>query len=212
MSDFLKHEQAFCGDELDKRKGLKVLVLGAGSLGSWVVDILSRQGYEKISVIDFDKVEPANLGNQNYDSSDISKKKVTQLATKVFKRLGIKISPIDQKLTKDNASKLIKGHDLVIDTFDNAESRNAANVECCKLGIDILHAGVGSMGFFDIAWGNSEYCAHEAKGRDICDYPMAVNLIFLCSSYTCEIVNKYCASNEKVGAEFWIKSLSFARK
>lgn len=212
MSDFLKHEHAFCGEEIDKRKNAKVLVLGAGSLGSWIVDILSRQGYEKLSVIDFDKVEPANLGNQNYDSSDISKKKVTQLATKVFKRLGIKINPIDQKLTKDNAAKLIKGHDIVVDTFDNAESRNAANAECLKLGIDILHAGVGSMGFFDILWGDEKYRADEAKGRDICDYPMAVNLIFLCSSYACEIINKYCASNQKVGAEFWIKSLSFTRK
>lgn len=55
-------------------------VIGCGSIGSNVAELLTRYGITKITLWDFDKVEPHNLANQLFDSYDIGKEKTTALA------------------------------------------------------------------------------------------------------------------------------------
>lgn len=70
---------------------LKVLVIGAGGVGSFLVYALAKMGVKHIQVWDKDVVEPHNIPNQLYSLLDDGEVKVEALRLKVFEELGIKI-------------------------------------------------------------------------------------------------------------------------
>ena len=62
-----QHEANYRGQELlDKIKSYNLFICGAGALGSNLTDVLTRQGFEAISVIDMDRVEKHNIHTQIY--------------------------------------------------------------------------------------------------------------------------------------------------
>ncbi|MBF95932.1 MAG: Molybdopterin-synthase adenylyltransferase [Alphaproteobacteria bacterium MarineAlpha9_Bin4] len=103
----------------------KVLVIGAGGLGSPVIMYLSAAGIGNITVIDHDKVELSNLQRQiihNTENIGIYK---TDSAASFINRLNpdIKINSINKKINIENADKLISDHDIIVDGSDNFETR-----------------------------------------------------------------------------------------
>ena len=99
----------------------KVLVVGAGGLASSTLMYLSSSGIGYIGIIDSDNIASNNLPRQIlYNSSDIGKKKV-EMAKKRLRSLNkdVKVKVYDELLNIDNAAKIIKGYDLIIDCVDN---------------------------------------------------------------------------------------------
>ena len=75
----------------DRRKELKVCVVGWWWIGSNSVYCLAKQGIENIKCVDFDKVEIENTGSQFYTEKDIWKYKVEALQGNVLEQTGVKI-------------------------------------------------------------------------------------------------------------------------
>ena len=122
----------------------KVLVVGCGGLGSHVLPILSASGVGFIGVVDNDSVSLNNLPRQTvYEYKDIGKTKVSCIKRRL-ERLNPDVTVKTHKvyLNKRNASKIIKGYDLVIDCTDNFESKFLINDTCLKLGVPFIIAGV----------------------------------------------------------------------
>lgn len=105
----------------DRRKELKVCVVGAGWIGSNSVYCLAKQGIEHIKCIDFDKVEIENTGSQFYTEKDIWKYKVEALQEQVAEQTGVKIDIVKSKYRSTN----IKGYDIIVLALDNLETRKA---------------------------------------------------------------------------------------
>lgn len=105
----------------DRRKELKVCVVGAGWIGSNSVYCLAKQGIEHIKCIDFDKVEIENTGSQFYTEKDIWKYKVEALQEQVLEQTGVKIDIVKSKYRSTN----IKGYDIIVLALDNLETRKA---------------------------------------------------------------------------------------
>lgn len=210
MIEFLQHEIAFRGDAIvRKRAAANVLLCGCGALGSWLSEFLVRQGYSSINVLDFDRVEAANYGTQNYGSKDVGRKKAAVLAANIFLKVGVKIASIDEKLDKNNIAKHFRSRDLVIDAFDNADSRNMIRDHCKAHSIPCLHVGLSADGFAEIEW-NEDYRAHEVAAADPsapCDYPLASNLVFVAVSLAAECVNRFVEAGTKKRLHFTLKDL-----
>lgn len=137
------------GEEGQRRLGKsRVVVVGAGGLGSNSADLLVRMGVGKVVVIDGDKVELSNLHRVRvYGDLDVGRAKVDLLQH----RLGYSIEGADLetrkvRLDRGNALDLLDGADVVLDGLDNMEARYLVNDACLELGIPWVYGGVVATG------------------------------------------------------------------
>ena len=121
---------------LGQRKILlsRVLVVGAGGLGSPVAEFLARAGIGSLGVVDDDKVSLSNLHRQSlYNTSDIGKFKV-KIAKDRIKKINpnTKVTIYKVRLNNDNSKKIIEDYDYVVDGSDNFITKFLLNDYCLK--------------------------------------------------------------------------------
>ncbi|MHA1271198.1 MAG: HesA/MoeB/ThiF family protein [Candidatus Helarchaeota archaeon] len=127
-----------------KLKNSKVLVAGAGGLGSPVLLYLSAAGVGTIKIIDNDTVDLSNLNRQIlYNVQDFNKQKAL-IAQNRLKKLNpeINIIGLSDTLNENNADKLLSGVDLIIDCLDNFKTRFLINKFCVKNKIPFVHGAI----------------------------------------------------------------------
>ena len=112
----------------------KVLIVGAGGLGSPVVEFLSRAGVGIIGIVDNDKVSLSNLHRQSlYNTSDIGKSKVKIVKDKVKKiNYNTKVKIYKIRLNNINFKKIINNYDYIVDGSDNFKTKFLINDFCLK--------------------------------------------------------------------------------
>ena len=112
----------------------KVLIIGAGGLGSPVAEFLSRAGVGSIGVVDDDKVSLSNLHRQSlYNTSDIGKFKVKIAKDKIKKiNPNTKITIYKIRLNNNNFKKIINNYDYIVDGSDNFTTKFLLNDYCLK--------------------------------------------------------------------------------
>lgn len=118
------------GDEAQRRlRAAKVLVIGAGGLGSASVPYLVGSGFGTIGIVDDDIVELSNLHRQiSHGTGDIGRSKTASLAdTARGIDPGVTIIEHALRLTPENARELFAQYDLVIDGSDNFATRYLSN-------------------------------------------------------------------------------------
>lgn len=122
----------------------KVLVVGAGGLGSPALLYLAAAGVGTIGIVDFDVVELSNLQRQIAHADDRIGSAKTASAAQAIQALNpeVNVRTHDGMLTEANAAALIAGHDVVIDGSDNFETRYALNDAAVRAGIPVVHASV----------------------------------------------------------------------
>ena len=193
---FLFHEQLQRSPEvMRKLRAFPVTVCGAGALGANNTESLARQGFGRLSVIDRDRVEERNLSTQPYYRSDVGAFKAKILGNSLFRALGVEVAARPEELTAANAGKLLAGSALVIDTFDNSVSRRVVTELCAGAGIPCLHAGLAGD-YAEVIW-NESYRVPSAANDDVCDYPLARNLVTLAVAVTCETAVRFAATGER---------------
>jgi len=112
----------------------KVLIIGAGGLGSPVAEFLSRAGVGSIGVVDDDKVSVSNLHRQSlYNTSDIGKFKVKIAKDKIKKiNPNTKVTIYRIRLNNNNFKKIINDYDYIVDGSDNFTTKFLLNDFCLK--------------------------------------------------------------------------------
>ena len=112
----------------------KVLIVGAGGLGSPVAEFLSRAGIESLGIVDNDKVSLSNLHRQSlYNTSDIDKFKVKIAKDKIKKiNPNTKVTIYKIRLNSENFKKIINGYDYIVDGSDNFTTKFLLNDYCLK--------------------------------------------------------------------------------
>ena len=112
----------------------KVLIVGAGGLGSSVAEFLSRAGIGSLGIVDNDKVSLSNLHRQSlYNTSDIGKYKVKIAKDKIQKiNPNTKVTIYKLRLSNDNFKKIINDYDYIVDGSDNFTTKFLLNDFCFK--------------------------------------------------------------------------------
>ena len=127
-----------------KLKNTKVLIVGAGGLGSAVSIYLTVAGIGKLVIVDGEVVELSNLNRQIlYTISDIGKPKA-ECACKRLREINpcIEIECYNKQFDEDLGTKLIPQVDLVVDALDNWSTRFLLNRLCIKFKKPLVHAGI----------------------------------------------------------------------
>lgn len=123
----------------EKLSGARVLVAGAGGLGSPALYYLAAAGVGEIGIADFDNVGLSNLQRQIiHFTDDLGKKKTVSAAEKI-KRLNpsVKINTHSYRLKADNIMDVVAGYDVVIDAVDNIAARYIIS-DCCHFALKPL--------------------------------------------------------------------------
>jgi len=127
-----------------KLQSAKVVVVGAGGLGSPASIYLAVAGVGELRIIDSDVVELSNLNRQilHWDK-DIGRPKALSAEEKLRNLNGdIKVVPIPERIEENNGEELLRGADVVLDCLDNFPTRFLLNGLCIKLGIPLVHSVV----------------------------------------------------------------------
>jgi molybdopterin/thiamine biosynthesis adenylyltransferase/rhodanese-related sulfurtransferase/molybdopterin converting factor small subunit len=122
----------------------KVLLVGAGGLGSPAAFYLAAAGVGTLVIVDDDVVDRSNLQRQILHADDrIGTPKVESArATLAALNPGIEIVTHQTRLGADNVEELIAGCDVVVDGSDNFSTRYLVNDACVKLGIANVHGAI----------------------------------------------------------------------
>ena len=126
----------------------KVLIIGAGGLGSPVAEFLSRAGIGSLGIVDDDKVSLSNLHRQSlYNTSDIGKFKVKIAKDKIKKiNPNTKVKIYKIRLINENFRKIINDYDYIVDGSDNFATKFLLNDFCLKFKKTLI---VGAISKFD---------------------------------------------------------------
>ena len=172
------HENLYRGpDLLAKLATLRVTICGVGAIGSNLADNLVRQGVSRLRAIDHDRVEEHNVSTQAYAEADVGVWKVEALRNRLFKVAGVEIEAIRKELTPQNAKQLLADCDLVIDAFDNSIARQLVQQTVRSAKIPCLHVGLYED-YCEAIWDDHYRVPSDVQG-DVCDYPLARNLVLL---------------------------------
>jgi adenylyltransferase/sulfurtransferase len=132
----------------------RVLVVGAGGLGSPVLFYLAAAGVGTLGVADDDKIVPSNLNRQIlYEADDVGRSK----ALTAVQRLRafnpeIRAVPHEIRVLEDNGLPLVKQYEVIVEASDNLATKDLMNELCVEAGLPLVWAGVerfeGQMGVY----------------------------------------------------------------
>ncbi len=138
-----------------KLLGAKVLLLGAGGLGSPAALYLAAAGVGTIGIVDMDVVDESNLQRQVLHNVDRVGVRKVESAKETLTKLNpdLVVNAYDTRLNADNIVDIISGYDVVVDGADNFPSRYILNDASVKLGIPVVHGSIfrfeGQVTVFD---------------------------------------------------------------
>lgn len=210
MKTFI-HEEVYRGADLLKKLAAQPITLcGAGAIGSNLADNLVRQGFQKLTVIDMDRVEDHNRNSQLWTSRDVGQMKVAALRNHLFNVMKVSIEPIDKKLDAGNVKKFLRAGAIVVDGFDNPESRKIVMDHCRDNKIDCLHIGLAED-CAEVTWNDRYRVPVVSEGLDICEYPLARNIAIFAVTVGTESIIRYIESGVKESYILSLKDFKITR-
>jgi len=122
----------------------KVLLLGAGGLGSPAALYLAAAGVGTLGIVDMDVVDASNLQRQILHNIDRIGDRKVDSAKKTLTSLNpdVDVVTYDTRLDANNIIEIISGYDVIVDGADNFPSRYLLNDASVKLGIPVVHGSI----------------------------------------------------------------------
>ena len=123
-------------------KAARVVVVGAGGIGSPVISGLAAAGVGKLTIIDDDVVDLTNLHRQPIFREEDEGQPKAERAAAFVRALNphVEVSAVGDRIASGNAPTLLAGHNLVIDGSDNFATRLTVSDACVALGTALLSA------------------------------------------------------------------------
>src|SRR5690349_12345842 len=151
-----------------KLKGARVLLVGAGGLGSPAAQYLAASGVGTIGLVEDDTVDMSNLQRQVlYTADDVGHPKLDRAVARLrAMNPHITVVPHAARLAADNALALVEQYDLVLDGTDNFATRYLINDACVLGGKPNVYASVyrfeGLLSVFNLGDGPCYRCLYPA--------------------------------------------------
>lgn len=149
----------------------RVVVVGAGGLGSPILTYLAAAGVGRIEVIDHDVVDRSNLHRQTIHSESVIGQPKTASAAEVMRGLHPEVEITEHRtpITGENALQLVQGADLVIDGCDNFATRYAVSDACEIAGLPLVSGSIlRYSGQVSLFWSRPDFTGWslEDGGKD----------------------------------------------
>lgn len=190
---------------LDKR----IAILGCGAIGANLAISLARRGFRNFALFDNDRIQEYNISTQPWDDFSIGELKVTVLAEKILSiniDAGASLVFIRVDSEKRLRSKLTPEVDLLVDCFDNSESRAIAQSVADTW--PVLHAGMSEQNTAEVTWADNYKVPHDVPLEDPCNYPLSRTLIELTVTAAAESISRFLL--EDVRKDYFIHATSLS--
>lgn len=141
MDQFERLKLLINNDNFNKIQNTKVLVIGLGGVGSYVVESLIRSGIKDIIIVDFDKIDITNLNRQLMTNLDnIGKLKVDEIEKRILSiNKNVHIKKISEFIDESNYLKIFDEKiDYLIDAQDCTSTKKLLIKECLKRKIKFI--------------------------------------------------------------------------
>jgi molybdopterin/thiamine biosynthesis adenylyltransferase len=124
-----------------------VAVVGAGGLGGTIIELLARHGVGQITIIDYDRFTEQNLNRQLLCTEKKLGKYKALVAAHRVKQINssVTVKTHLDRLSDENATRLLQGVDVVADGLDNLPSRFAVEAACRTSGIPFVHGTIAGF-------------------------------------------------------------------
>ena len=131
----------------EKLLSSSAVIVGCGALGTHSAECLARSGVGVIRIIDPECIELSNLQRQClFNESDVGAPKAVCAANRLSGiNSDVRIEPVCERLTRQNAPELLSGADIVIDAVDNLASREEINRACVESGVPWIYGGIAGF-------------------------------------------------------------------
>lgn len=178
---------------------MKILFCGGGALGSHAL-FMARDLEHELAVIDFDRVETKNLASQWFVKQMVGKNKASALKAQLLNFYDIKLQDYTVKLTALNAATILGPADLVVECFDNAESRRVVQEYVRSANKPCVHGGLAANGEFGVVRWDGHFTIDEegVPGQATCEGRGFLPLILRVSSALVASIQFYLADNRQV--------------
>ncbi|WP_342379553.1 ThiF family adenylyltransferase [Myxococcus stipitatus] len=149
---------------------MRIVFCGVGAIGSQAA-VLCRNLEASLVFIDFDRVESKNLLAQAYVKPSVGKNKAEALKLQFLNLHGVKTESFGVRVTRDNVAALCGSADLLVDCFDNQDSRMLLSEFARRAGKPLLHGAVSADGTFGLVRWDERFTpdAEEAVGQATCE-------------------------------------------
>ncbi len=151
-----------------KLKAARVLMIGAGGLGSPLGLYLAAAGVGTLGIVDFDVVDLTNLQRQILHSTpNVGKSKLASARDRLHDlNPHVNIETVEDRLTSDNALGILSGYDIIVDGTDNFPTRYLVNDACVILGKPNVYGSIfrfdGQITVFDARQGPCYRCLYPS--------------------------------------------------
>ena len=167
-----------------KLKQSRILVIGAGGLGSPILLYLAAAGVGTIGIVEFDSIDRSNLQRQVlYKESEVGLPKIEQAKQRILEvNSSIQIHTYPFQITAANALSIISQYDVVVDGTDNFPTRYLVNDACVLTGKPLVYGSIhqfeGQVAVFNHLSGNG---LRSSNYRDLFPTPPPPEMVPNCA-------------------------------
>lgn len=177
----------------------QLIFCGVGALGSTTA-LFCRNLNAHLSFIDFDRVESKNLSAQAFVKQSLGKNKAQALKVQLFNFYGLKSEAFAVRLVKQNIQTLLSKADLLVDCFDNAQSRQLLMDYAQRQSIPLVHGAISAAGDFGLV----RWCDHfsidkeDKPGQATCEGGEHLPMIGLISTALAQAIQVFINETRQV--------------
>jgi len=187
-------------ENFKKVRSAKVGIAGAGGLGSNCALHLVRVGFENLTIVDFDRVEPANLDRQFYFLDQVGMDKVEALKINLCRvNPGLNLKIIKKRIEKDNIKDVFADCDIIAECLDTAACKKMLLEKLLLMKKFVVAvSGLGGIGSSD------EIKIHKIRDKliiigdlasDICHKPALSPRVNVASAKQADCILDYVLNN-----------------
>jgi molybdopterin/thiamine biosynthesis adenylyltransferase len=149
---------------------MRILFCGVGALGSSAAVLCRSLGVE-LAFVDFDRVETKNLAAQAFVKQSLGKNKAEALKLQLQNFYGLKCESFGVRLAATNVDALCQSADLLVDCFDNQQSRQLLSDYARRSGKPLVHAAMAADGQFGLVRWDARFVpdAEDHAGQATCE-------------------------------------------
>lgn len=177
---------------------MRVVFCGVGALGSTAA-VLCRNLDAELRFIDFDRVESKNLLAQAYVKQSVGKNKAEALKLQFSNFYSKKTEAYGVRLQASNAKELLSEGDLLVDCFDNLDSRRLLSDFARKHEKPLVHAALSGDGTFGLVRWDEHFApdAEDQTGQATCEGGEHLPIIALISAALARAVQDFASKGAR---------------
>ena len=208
---YIRNIPAVSAAEMEKLKKSRVLVLGCGGLGGYVIEYLSRLGVGTLKCADGDVFCESNLNRQLLSSVEKLGKGKALSASERVRAINPEITliSIPEYITGENAARLMADTDLVIDALDNVKARFVMEDAAEAAGIPVVHGAIEGWNAQCMIIAPGSRMLHKLYMDENGDFPktsLPMTAAF-CAAMECALAVKVLCGRDYEAGKLYVSSL-----